>query len=287
MYKGKRQGGNRYEVFEPAMHAAALARLELKADIERALLNEEFHLMYQPIVELVDGAVIGLEALIRWTHPTRGAISPAEFIPLAEETGLIPEIGRWVLQRACEQAMDWQRQNLSHRPLSMSVNLAGRQLQSAWLIGEVTDVLEATGLAAKDLMLEITESTLMDEVETVATRLAELKKLGVRIAVDDFGTGFSSLSYLQRFPVDVLKIAKSFVDEITTENKDARLVQAVIRIASSLDLATVAEGIELPEQRDRLRELGCTLGQGYFFAQPMLPEAVPDLLRGDGLRVVA
>jgi len=287
MYKGKRQGGNCYEVFEPAMHAAALARLELKADIERALLNDEFHLMYQPIVELGDGSIVGLEALIRWTHPTRGAISPADFIPLAEETGLIPEIGRWVLQRACEQAVEWQRQNLSHRPLSMSVNLAGRQLQSAWLIGEVTEVLETTGLAARDLMLEITESTLMDEVETVATRLAELKKLGVRVAVDDFGTGFSSLSYLQRFPVDVLKVAKSFVDEITTENKDARLVQAVIRIASSLDLATVAEGIELPEQRDRLRELGCTLGQGYLFAQPMLPEAVPDLLRGGGLRVVA
>ena len=287
MYKGKRQGGNRYEVFEPAMHAAALARLELKADIERALLNDEFHLMYQPIVELADGAVIGLEALIRWTHPSRGAISPAEFIPLAEETGLIPEIGRWVLNRACEQAMEWQRMNVSQRPLSMSVNLAGRQLQSAWLIGEVTEVLESTGLAPRDLMLEITESTLMDEVETVATRLAELKKLGVRVAVDDFGTGFSSLSYLQRFPVDVLKIAKSFVDEITTENKDARLVQAVIRIASSLDLATVAEGIELPEQRDRLRELGCILGQGYLFAQPMLPEAVPALLRGGELRVVA
>jgi diguanylate cyclase (GGDEF)-like protein/PAS domain S-box-containing protein len=286
MYKGKRQGGNRYEVFEPAMHAAALARLELKADVERALLNDEFHLMYQPIVELADGSVIGLEALIRWTHPTRGAISPAEFIPLAEETGLIPEIGRWVLHRACEQAVEWEQQNLSNRPLSMSVNLAGRQLQSAWLIGEVTDVLESTGLAPRHLMLEITESTLMDEVETVATRLSELKKLGVRVAVDDFGTGFSSLSYLQRFPVDVLKIAKSFVDEITTENKDARLVQAVIRIASSLDLATVAEGIELPEQRDRLRELGCTLGQGYLFAQPMLPDAVPELLRG-GLRIVA
>ena len=161
----------------------------------------------------------------------------------------------------------------------MSVNLAGRQLQSAELIGEVTDVLERTGIDPRDLMLEITESTLMDEVEIVATRLTELKRLGVRIAVDDFGTGFSSLSYLQRFPVDVLKIAKEFVDEIATEQRDARLVEAVIKIASSLDLRTVAEGIELEEQRLRLRELGCMLGQGYLFAKPMLPVAVPDLLR--------
>ena len=286
MYKGKRQGGNCYEVFEPAMHAAALARLELKADLERALPNDEFHLVYQPIVELSDGAVVGLEALLRWTHPTRGAISPVEFIPLAEETGLIPEIGRWVLERACEQAVGWQATLPPAARLSISVNLAGRQLQSSTLIGEVTAVIERTGIDPHDLMLEITESTLMDEVEIVATRLAELKRLGVRIAVDDFGTGFSSLSYLQRFPVDVLKIAKEFVDEIATEQRDARLVEAVIKIASSLDLRTVAEGIELEEQRVRLRELGCMLGQGYLFAKPMLPEAVPDLLRGQ-LRSVA
>ena len=286
MYKGKRQGGNRYEVFEPAMHAAALARLELKADLERALPNGEFHLVYQPIVELGDGSIVGLEALLRWTHPTRGAISPVEFIPLAEETGLIPEIGRWALERACEQAVGWQASLAPGARLSISVNLAGRQLQSSTLIGEVTEVIARTGIDPHDLMLEITESTLMDEVEIVATRLAELKRLGVRIAVDDFGTGFSSLSYLQRFPVDVLKIAKEFVDEIATEQRDARLVEAVIKIASSLDLRTVAEGIELEEQRVRLRELGCMLGQGYLFARPMLPEAVPDLLRAQ-LRSVA
>ena len=278
MYKGKRQGGNCFEVFEPAMHAAALARLELKADLERALANNEFHLVYQPIVELGDGAISGLEALLRWTHPTRGAISPVEFIPLAEETGLIPEIGHWVLERACEQAVVWQATIPAGSRLSMSVNLAGRQLQSAGLIGEVTEVINRTGIDPHDLMLEITESTLMDEVDLVATRLAELKRLGVRIAVDDIGTGFSSLSYLQRFPVDVLKIAKEFVDEIATEQRGARLVEAVIKIASSLDLRTVAEGIELQEQCDRLRELGCMLGQGYLFARPMLPEAVPDLL---------
>jgi diguanylate cyclase (GGDEF)-like protein/PAS domain S-box-containing protein len=286
MYKGKHQGGNCYEVFEPAMHAAALARLELKADLERAMGNDEFHLVYQPIVELGNGAVVGLEALLRWTHPTRGAISPVEFIPLAEETGLIPQIGRWALERACEQAVVWQGSLPPASRLSMSVNLAGRQLQSSGLIGEVTDVLERTGIDPRDLMLEITESTLMDEVDLVATRLAELKRLGVRIAVDDFGTGFSSLSYLQRFPVDVLKIAKGFVDEIATEQRDARLVEAVIKIAGSLDLRTVAEGIELEEQRVRLHALGCMLGQGYLFARPMLPEAVPDLLRG-GLRSVA
>ena len=286
MYKGKRQGGNCYEVFEPAMHAAALARLELKADLERAMGNHEFHLVYQPIVELGNGSVVGLEALLRWTHPTRGAISPVEFIPLAEETGLIPEIGRWALERACEQTVVWQGALPPTSRLSISVNLAGRQLQSSGLIGEVTDVLERTGIDPRDLMLEITESTLMDEVDLVATRLAELKRLGVRIAVDDFGTGFSSLSYLQRFPVDVLKIAKGFVDEIATEQRDARLVEAVIKIAGSLDLRTVAEGIELEEQRARLHELGCMLGQGYLFAKPMLPEAVPDLL-GSQLRSVA
>ncbi len=286
MYKGKQQGGNRYEVFEPAMHAAALARLELKADLARALPNGEFHLVYQPIVELGDGAVVGLEALARWTHPTRGAISPVEFIPLAEETGLIPEIGRWALGEACEQAVAWQASLPPTKRLSISVNLAGRQLQSSTLIGEVTEVIERTGIDPHDLMLEITESTLMDEVELVATRLTELKRLGVQIAVDDFGTGFSSLSYLQRFPVDVLKIAKEFVDEITAEQRDVPLVEAVIKIAGSLDLRTVAEGIEGEEQRVRLRELGCMRGQGYLFAKPMLAEAVPDLLRGQ-LRDVA
>jgi diguanylate cyclase (GGDEF)-like protein/PAS domain S-box-containing protein len=286
MYKGKRQGGNRFEVFEPEMHAAAVARLELKADLERALANDEFHLVYQPIVDLADSSIVGVEALLRWTHPTRGAIPPSEFIPLAEETGLIPPIGRWVLEQACYQAVAWQQSIPSSRRLSMSVNLAGRQLQSPGLIDEVTAVLDETKIDPRDLMLEITEGTLMDEVELVTSRLAELKKLGVRIGVDDFGTGFSSLSYLQQFPVDVLKIAKSFVDEIDTEQSDARLVEAVIKIASSLDLHTIAEGIELDAQRLRLRELGCMLGQGYLFARPMLADAIPELLRAQ-LRSVA
>ena len=284
MYKAKNQGGNRFEIFDPDMHAAALHRLQLKADLERALQTDELHIEYQPIVRLTDGGIVGLEALLRWRHPERGPVSPAEFVPLAEETGMIVEIGEWVLRTAAAQAVAWRRQLPTSTPLSLSVNVSGRQLQTQELVGTVERIVRETGITPVDLVLELTESSLMDDVDVVVARLTELKRLGVRIAVDDFGTGFSSLGYLEQFPVDILKVAKPFVDGVHEDRRKAGLAQSVVNLAMSLELRTVAEGIELDEQRRRLIELGCELGQGYLFARPLAVAAVPAAL---GISVAA
>jgi len=277
MYRAKREGGSRYEVFRPEMHAAALTRLELKAELERAFNADELDLHYQQLVELDTGRVVGHEALLRWTHSARGSISPAEFVPLAEETGLINAIGHWALARACRETVAWQRTLPGGALVSANVNLSARQILQPGFHEQVSGALAESGLEPRQLVLEITESTLMEDVEGVSARLAELRALGVRIAIDDFGTGFSSLSYLQRFPVDELKIAKEFVDDVVGDPRKTRLVEAIVRLAGSLDLLTVAEGIETPEQRDRLREMGCTLGQGYLFSRPVPAGRVADL----------
>jgi diguanylate cyclase (GGDEF)-like protein/PAS domain S-box-containing protein len=274
MYHAKHTGGGRHAVFAPEMHQAVLNRLELKADLERAFKEDELDLHYQPIVEIVTGRVVSLEALLRWTHPVRGPISPAEFIPFAEETGLIYAIGDWVLARACRDIQVLQAALPGHRELTVNVNLSARQILQPPFCSRVMDVLNATGLTSDRLMLEITESTLMEDVEGVSLRLAQLRTLGVGIAIDDFGTGFSSLSYLQRFPVDQLKIAREFVNDIAVDPRTTRLVDAIVRLADSLDLRTVAEGIELELQRERLASLGCALGQGYLFARPQPLDAV-------------
>ncbi|MDH5333760.1 MAG: GGDEF domain-containing phosphodiesterase, partial [Thermoleophilia bacterium] len=279
MYWAKQRGGHRYQLFEPQMHEAALTRLELKHDLARAFHADELELAFQPLVDLETGRIVALESLLRWTHPVRGPISPAEFVPLAEETGLINDIGNWVIQRACRETRAWQMAMPDHAKLAANVNLSARQVLQPTFRNDVMGILAETGLAPERLVLEITEGTLLEDVEGVSARLAELRGLGIRIAIDDFGTGFSSLGYLQRFPVDELKIAKEFVDEVTDPRR-ARLVEAIVTLARSLDLGTVAEGIETEEQRDRLRELGCQLGQGYLFARPVAAGAVPALLRG-------
>jgi diguanylate cyclase (GGDEF)-like protein/PAS domain S-box-containing protein len=279
MYRAKGRGGNCFEVFEPAMHQAALTRLELKADLARAFAAGALHVEYQPIVSLATAEITCIEALLRWRHAERGHISPVEFIPLAEETGLIVELGDWVLRQAASDLVAWQRQLPTDRTLGISVNISGRQLQSPGFVERVASALAESGVAASDVILEITESTLMDEVELVIARLAEVRNLGVRIAVDDFGTGFSSLGYLQRFPVDILKIAKPFVDELGGDDRPSRLVQAVIGLAGSLDLDTIAEGIETQEQREQLVSLGCALGQGYLFSRPLRADDIRPLLR--------
>jgi EAL domain-containing protein (putative c-di-GMP-specific phosphodiesterase class I) len=278
MYQAKRTGGGRYEVYDPHMHEAALARLELKADLERAFRADELDLAYQPIVDLATGATKGLEALLRWTHPVRGPISPSEFVPLAEETGLIGEIGHWVLARACRQVREWQRSVRGHEHLSANVNVSARQVLEPGLGERIASVLAESGLSAESLVLEITESTMMEDVAGVSARLAELRAVGIRIAIDDFGTGFSSLGYLQRFPVDELKIAKEFVDDMVFDTRNARLVEGIVRLGAALDLRTLAEGIETAEQRRRLLATGCVLGQGYLFARPTPAEQVPSLL---------
>jgi diguanylate cyclase (GGDEF)-like protein/PAS domain S-box-containing protein len=278
MYRAKESGGNRFEIFEPEMHAAALTRLELKADLERAFSADELDLHYQPLIDLATGRIIAFEALLRWKHPVRGFIPPVEFIPLAEETGLINDIGHWALERACRQTRAWQVNVPGNANLAINVNLSARQVLQAHFREDVARVVAETGLRPAQLVLEITEGTLLEDVEGVSKRLAELRAMGIRIAIDDFGTGFSSLGYLQRFPVDELKIAREFVDEVVRDPRRARLVQAIVALAHSLELTTVAEGIEEPEQRQRLHELGCVIGQGYLFSRPVAAADVPALL---------
>ena len=282
MYIAKRDGKGGYRLFEPEMHAGVLARLELRADLQRALENGQFELHYQPIVRLADGHVAGMEALLRWHHPERGLVVPGDFIPFAEETGLIVPIGRWVLREACRQAVSVQRQwsqSGAEGSLYMCVNLSVKQLQHSDVISDVEDALGESGLEPQLLTLEITESMLIDDPDIAVVKLKELRALGVRVAMDDFGTGYSSLSYLSRFPVDVIKMDRSFLRPDTTREA-IDLSSAVVALGSSLALEVVAEGIELDEQLSRLRDLGCELGQGFHFAHPMESGHLADYLAG-------
>ena len=278
MYMAKEAGKGRYQVFEPAMHDTALRRLELKADLQRAVDNGEFVLHFQPVIELATGRVEGLEALVRWQHPTRGLIPPLDFIPLAEETGLIVSLGRWVLQEACTQARRLQERYAMDPPLQMAVNLSARQLQRPEIVGEIAETLMQTRLDPSSLVLEITESVMMQDMELSIQRLAELKELGVQLAVDDFGTGYSSLNYIRRFPVDILKVDKSFVDGVNEGGEESALTAAIIELAGILRLRPVAEGIERADQLEKLLTLRCDLGQGYYFAKPLPLEDVDELL---------
>ena len=269
MYIAKAQGRERYALFESGMHAAMVGRLELEADLRRALAAGEFFLLYQPVVRLADTSVVGMEALVRWRRAGREVVSPAAFIPVAEETGMIVEIGRWVLGEACRQAAMWQAEQGLHRALHLSVNLSARQLQDPDLLSDVKQILEVSGLDPVCLVIEITESLLMSEPDVAIEKLGSLKELGVRVAIDDFGTGYSSLSYLRRFPVDILKIDRSFVAAMGRGPEDAALSHAIVKLGDTLGLRVVAEGIETAEQLSELRALACAYGQGYLFAPPL------------------
>ena len=279
MYRSKADETRRCTVFEPAMGASVVARMTLEADLQRAIDEGQLRLMFQPTIDLSTSRISGLEALVRWQHPERGSVSPAEFIPLAEETGQIVPIGRWVLRQACEQAGRWQAAFRAQPPLAINVNLSSRQLAQPDVVAEVAEVLAATRVAPTSLILEITETTLMRDTEATLAKLRDLKALGIRLAVDDFGTGYSSLGYLRRFPFDVLKLDKSFVDGVVAAPEDAALCHAVIRLGEALKLTVVAEGIEAYEQAVELHRLGCDLGQGYYFARPMTAEDATELLR--------
>jgi diguanylate cyclase (GGDEF)-like protein/PAS domain S-box-containing protein len=278
MYMAKDKGKNRYQMFEPAMHETALRRLELKADLQRALEHGEFILMYQPVIELDTGRVSGVEALIRWMHPERGLVPPLDFIPLAEETGLIVPIGRWVLEEACRYGAALHERHVTDPPLHMAVNLSAKQLARAEIVDEIRGVLEETGLDAGSLIIEITESVMMADMDLSIERLTELKALGVLIAIDDFGTGYSSLNYVRRFPVDILKVDKSFIDGVSDGGESSALTAAVIELAGILNLKPVAEGIERLDQLQRLLELRCALGQGFYFAKPLEGAKLEQLL---------
>jgi diguanylate cyclase (GGDEF)-like protein/PAS domain S-box-containing protein len=284
MYMAKSRGKNRYETFEPGMHVKALDRLELQADLRRAIdRGGEFTLLYQPIVRLQTGEVKGVEALVRWRHPQRGVLTPMQFIPLAEETGLIVPLGRWVLREACRQARIWQSRRSEGSPMTLTVNISGYQLQDAGVVDDIRRAIAETGFDPRYLVLEITESVLMQEDDMVLERLHAIKAVGVRLAIDDFGTGYSSLGYLQRFPIDILKIDKAFVDDIGNAGAESALVRAIIALGETLKLETIAEGIELPQQLSGLQEIGCEMGQGFFFARPVEPGEIDAmLLRADG-----
>ena len=276
MYRAKHSGKARYAVFEATMNARALERLELEHGLRRAVERDEFVVHYQPQVSLATGNVAGFEALVRWEHPERGLLPPEQFIPLAEETGLIVPIGEAVLEEACRQAKEWHEQRPSDPP-AVCVNLSARQFREPGLADTVAHIIDEANLEPPHLFLEITESTAMSDAPATVTTLGELQDLGVRVMIDDFGTGYSSLSYLERFPVDYVKIDRSFVGGLGEHSRAETLVPAIISLAHALDLKVIAEGVETEEQLDRLRELGCDLAQGYYFANPLSGKAASAL----------
>jgi len=281
MYTAKRRGKARSETYHYQMHSDVKHRLEMEAALRTAIERNELSLVYQPIVSMRTGAVRGVEALVRWEHPFYGHLLPQHFVPLAEETGLIVQLGRWVLREACQQLRRW-RQTPSSGQLLVSVNVSGRQLHELDIVQETRQALADTKVPPEMVMLEITESVLMQETGSVLDRLNQLKGLGVRLAIDDFGTGYSSLSYLQRFPIDVLKIAKPFVEEVASGIDKSALARAIIALGETLKLSTIAEGVEIAEQRMALIGLGCEWGQGYYFAPPLPPEGIARLLTAPG-----
>ncbi|MDX6725390.1 MAG: hypothetical protein QOK49_195 [Baekduia sp.] len=278
MYRAKAEGKGRHLVFEESMQAEVLERLELEGELLRAIERDEIAVHYQPVIALEGQTLAGFEALARWTHPTRGLVAPPQFIPLAEDNGSIVTLGRQILRTACCQAARWMQEFPTAEPRIMSVNLSGRQLEDPNIVSDVAAALADSGLPSSALVLEITETVLMHDTEVTIARLAALKALGVRLAVDDFGTGYSSLRYLRRFPIDILKMAKPFVDGLEADEEGRALARAILDLASSLKLACIAEGIEASGQADVLHELGCGLGQGFHFARPMAPEAMSALI---------
>ncbi len=287
MYAAKSAGKGRHVVFHPRMQEQLSERLRLEEDFAQALVQEEFFLEFQPIVDLKTTELLGVEALVRWQHPEQGRLMPGQFIPAAEETGQIIELGRWVLIDACHRVQQWRQTIAAGRSLRLAVNVSGRHLQQGDLVADVRRALELSGLEPESLLIELTESTIMHNTEGNLTLLKELKALGVRLAIDDFGTGYSSLSYLHRFPIDILKIDRSFVSRLTESNEGPKLARAVVMLGETLGLETVAEGVELEDQVTLLLQLGCVAAQGYLFSHPVALEAIsasPFALRREQLR---
>jgi diguanylate cyclase (GGDEF)-like protein/PAS domain S-box-containing protein len=284
MYAAKSHGKNRFALYEEAMHVSIVDRLEILGDLSRAVERQEFVVHYQPTIELQSGRMIGVEALVRWNHPTRGLLPPADFIALAEESGAIIALGEWVLRTACLDMKRWHALSPAEPPLSLSVNVSALQVRRPEFVGEVRKILAESGLVPGSLVLEVTESLMMRDVESSLGQLQELKSLGIQLAIDDFGTGFSSLSYLSQFPFDILKIDKSFVDGAGDDDGEKQLVPAIIDLGKMLKMQIVAEGIERPEQLARLRSLSCDLGQGFLFARPLVPEEIDEMLKSTSKR---
>jgi diguanylate cyclase (GGDEF)-like protein len=282
MYRAKDQGRNTFEFYTPDMGTQMLVRMSLESSIRRALDREEFTIHYQPLVDLASGRLISFEALVRWQHPDLGLVSPADFVPLAEETGLIKPLGRWVLREACVQSRRWQ--DVAPHPVRVGVNLSGKQFADQELVRHIAGTLEENDLSPSLLELEITENTVMHNTDTTIAMLSELKRLGIQLSVDDFGTGYSSLSYLKRLPLDVLKIDRSFVGHVPDDADDSAIVTAIVAMAQSLRLGVVAEGVETAEQVECLRGRGCDTIQGFYLGRPMpAKEALSLVARGGSL----
>jgi diguanylate cyclase (GGDEF)-like protein len=278
MYQAKASGRARREIFATGMRMRVVKQLQIETELRRAIEQQEFELFYQPIVALLTGQIAGFEALVRWRHPQRGLISPAEFIPVAEETGLIVPLGQWILETACRQLKQWQTQFPTDPLLMVSVNLSGQQFNQPDLVEFIESTLTTTGLEGRSLKLEITESVAMSDVETAITMLERLKALELQLSIDDFGTGYSSLSYLHRFPVTTLKVDRSFVSRMDDNSDNAVIVQAIVGLAQNLGMNVIAEGVETAAQLTKLHALQCEYGQGYLFSKPVPVKDAENLL---------
>ena len=278
MYRAKALGKGQYHIFAPAMHDAALQLLHLESNLRKAINQQEFIVHYQPIIDLSDGKIAGFEALVRWQHPQYGMISPQSFIPIAEETGLIIPIDRWVLQQACHQLRLWHQEKLTDYPLFISVNLSARQFAQLDLIDQIDQILTETQLNPQCLKLEITESAIMDNVNFAAVILQKLRERSIGLSIDDFGTGYSSLSYMHSFPVSSLKIDRSFVQRLDGNPENLGLIPAIISIAKTMGMSAIAEGIETTQQLNQLKTLGCDFGQGYLFSKPVEAQRATELI---------
>ena len=279
MYRAKAKGKARFEIFDHEMHDRAVTLLQLENDLRHALQHDELSVHYQPIVSLQSGQMIGFEALARWIHPTRGFVPPSEFIPVAEDTDLIYPIGEWVLRESCRQLKEWDEQFPSSQPLIVSVNLSAKQLEKRGLVEQIQGILQETGLAAERLKLEITESVLMSNAEQSIVLIQRLRDLGICISIDDFGTGYSSLSYLHRFPIDTLKVDRSFVNGLGSNSENSEIVQTIILLAHNLGIDVVAEGVETDEQLGHLQQMKCGYGQGYLYSKPVAPAQAAELIQ--------
>jgi diguanylate cyclase (GGDEF)-like protein len=277
MYSAKARGKGRVVVFEPSMHDAVMVRAQLSADLEHAISAREFVLQYQPIVEIATGRMIGVEALVRWEHPERGRIGPDDFIRVAEESDSILEIGRWVLSQACQQIRSWQRL-IGSDPFTVSVNISARQLAQPDFVDEVLTIIREAGVAPTQIVLEMTETSMLQDSAATRSKLHDLRDAGIGVSIDDFGTGYSSLSYLQRFPVTTLKIARDFVDVDGLDPEAWELANAIVALGRALRLSVVAEGVEQWSQLGRLRTLGCEFAQGFYFARPLDPASIEAVL---------
>ncbi|HEY9656444.1 MAG TPA: EAL domain-containing protein [Crinalium sp.] len=278
MYREKASGSAPYQIFDPTLHQTAIQRLQLEIDLRKAIYQQELVVHYQPILALATGNLVGFEALVRWQHPQKGLVSPAVFIPIAEETGLITQIGHWVLKRSCQQLQQWQAEKRFSAPLTMSVNLSARQFTQPDLVEQIDQILAETQLDPRYLKLEITESAIMRNAQATAIVLQELRKRHIQLSIDDFGTGYSSLSYLHSFPVDTLKIDQSFVQQMGENADSLGLVPLIINIAQKMGMTVVAEGIETQMQLDHLKALNCDFGQGFFFFKPLEADKISALL---------